>query len=225
MTSHTLNTTKPIMFTSPLLKSEGTKQEKEAAKLKHKVKELQEFKKEKHLEEKELKAKEKKIEQKLKNIGELEAKLKLAKIEVPKNIANKVDEIENEKDELEVGISPGVPVSNIFEVLSDEKPNQLEDDENLTLVNYDVPNSSLDPPCTLDTISNLNTSNNSRDTTTSKNLNIFTDEDHLSPTEEIELMNRIEIFCEGRYHDIEVPGYCWGIEEKIVLSAKQSAGG
>jgi hypothetical protein len=114
------------------MKSEATKQEKEAANLKHQVKELQEFKKEKHLEEKEMKAKERKIKQKLRNIGELEAKLKLAKIKVPKNIANKVDENENKKDELEVGISPGVPVSNIFEVLSGGKHNQPEDDVNIS---------------------------------------------------------------------------------------------
>jgi hypothetical protein len=91
-------------------------------------------------------------------------------------------------------LSPGVPVSNIFEVPSGGKQNQPEDDENLTSVNYGVRTSSLDPQCNLETISNLNPSNNSRATTTSKNLNIFTDEDHLSPSEEKELMNLLKNF-------------------------------
>ena len=52
-----------------------------------------------------------------------------------------------------------------------------------------VPTSSLDPPCSLETISNLNPSNNSMATTTTKNPNISTSEDHFSPSEEIELMN------------------------------------
>ena len=55
-----------------------------------------------------------------------------------------------------------------------------------------VPTSSLDPPCSLETISNMNPSNSSMATATSKNPNISTSEDHLSPSEEIELMNALK---------------------------------
>ena len=48
------------------------------------------------------------------------------------------------------------------------------------------------PPCSLKTISNLNPSNSSMATATSKNPNISTSEDHLSPSEEIELMNALK---------------------------------
>ena len=45
------------------------------------------------------------------------------------------------------------------------------------------------------TISNLNPSNNSMVTTTSKNPNISTSEDHLSPSEEMELYNMLQKFA------------------------------
>jgi hypothetical protein len=55
-----------------------------------------------------------------------------------------------------------------------------------------VPTSSLDPPCSPETISALSHSNNSTATTTSKSPNILPSENHLSPSEEIELMNMLK---------------------------------
>ena len=196
-------------------KERSSQYESEVKKLKEAIEELSIYKVIKSSEEKALKNKQKKIDKKLKKMECF--KTKHEQSESPEKCNPFKDFNENETDK-NLEYETTVPTSNIFDCLNEV--DIFNSDENLShlpllpthkpfqvlnptgscdiimkqskLKSCLVPTSSLDPPCSLETISNQSPSNNSMATTTSKNPNILSSEDHLSPSEEIELKNMLK---------------------------------
>ena len=140
----------------------------------------------------------KKVEKKLKSVREKEAKfstenMRIERIgnqnhELIKTVETKLDDDDKAFSHKCIQTEEPEPVTNL-----DSQPQMKLSN----LKSCPVPTSSLDPPCSLETISNMNPINSNMATTTSptsKNSNIETSEDHLSASEELELMNMLKKF-------------------------------